>query len=349
MDFVPNLSTQRGECQSVTFDPANAAKCASVVTGWKRPLIITHARPDGDAIGSVIAMRCFLRSVGADPLAIVFDPVPARYAFLVEDEPLAVFDEKRMGDLDNVDSIVVVDTCTYNQISPIADWLKARTGEGGLPVLAVDHHVTRDPLADHYVVDETASAACAIIFEWAKVAGWELDATARTAIFVGTATDTGWFRFANTDVRTLEIATELVRQGVVPNEVYNRLYQSESAARLKLWAAALNGMELHDEDKIAVLTVTNAMFADTQADQADTEDLINESLRIATVETAVLLTETPDGPVKASFRSKGKMNVAELAKHFGGGGHKLASGARFNQPINEAKSRILQRIMTHRS
>ncbi len=307
-----------------------------MVTGWGRCLLLTHERPDGDALGSVVAMRRMLQGRGVDARVALFDDVPPRYAFVVDGEDLGVWGD----DAGTLDGVIVMDTCSYNQLSPAAAWLR----ECGVPIVAMDHHVTRDDLATELLVDESASAACVILYEWSGACEWSLDAKAREALFVGIATDTGWFRHSNTDALTLSIASELVDAGVDASEVYRRLYLSDSAARVRLFARVMSGMELHLEDRLAMLCVMDDDYRACGAIPADTEDLVNEPLKIACVDVSVQLAESSGGIVKMSFRAKGDVNVAEVAAVFGGGGHAKAAGARIAGTMDEVKVKVLRAL-----
>ncbi len=313
----------------------------AVVAAWKQPLLLTHARPDGDALGCLVTMRSILRSLGAKPTTLVYDPVPENYRFLVDDDvPSVLGVDVELGDLQEIDGALIMDTCTYNQLEPVADWLREATCRK----VVIDHHVTRDALADVYVIDERASAACVLLYEWAAACRQELDSVAVRALFTGIATDTGWFRFSNCDARSLEIAGDLVRRGVTPEAIYKRLFESQTASRVRLFAAALGAMELTDNDRVAVLPLTVAMFTATGTSPADTENLVNEALKIDSVRVAVLLAESGDGMVKASFRSKDDFDVAALAAEFGGGGHLRASGARIKGTLAEVKEQIHEKL-----
>ncbi len=317
-------------------------QAGDTVAAWRRPLLISHTRPDGDALGCLVAMRSILRLAGATPTAITLDPVPPKYSLFCEGEPLAVWgDGVAPADLARVDGVLIMDACTYDQLESISDWLR----RAQCPKVVVDHHVTRDPLADMYLIDDSVGAACEILYEWADACKWEIDAVARQALFVGMATDTGWFRFANTGARSMEIAAELIRRGVVPDVLYRRIYESDSVARVRLFGAALESMELFHDDRLALMTLSQELFTRTGATRADTEDIVNAALRVATVEVAVLITESTDGVVKLSFRSKGHVDVAELAGRFGGGGHTRAAGARVKMPLARIKCEVIETII----
>lgn len=304
------------------------------VTKSRRPLLLTHAKPDGDALGSLVALRSLLRSLRADPLALLFDPIPKNYTLFSRLCSMSVLGQDvALSDLDTVDAVIVLDTCTYNQLEPIADWLR----ESSLPKLAIDHHATRDELADVYLTDETAAANCLILYEWAVSQSWPIDSVARESLFIGIATDTGWFRHSNADARALRAVAELTAAGVKIHQIHEALFQRESPARVRLLGAALHSLQLMGSDRLAMMTLTQEDFRACGAAPGDTENIVNEPLRIASVAVSVLLVEQEEGPVRVSFRSKPPsqeskldVDVSKVAQSFGGGGHVRAAAARIS-------------------
>jgi len=282
-------------------------EAASRIASWRRPLLVAHEKPDGDALGSLVALRALLQSQGLQPMVLLFDSIPARYELFRRFPPIPVLGrDLHLSDLNACDAVIVLDTCTYTQLRPLADWLRA----AAQPKLAVDHHATRDDLADFYLVDESAAATCLILFDWALTAKWPIEVDTAQALFIGMAMDTGWFRHSNTDHNVLIAAADLVTRGVRPHELYEALFLRESAARVRLQSAAIASMELLAKDRAAVMTLTRRAIADAGATVADTEDIVNEPLRIASVIVAVLLVEHDDGVVHVSFRSKSPPDVS---------------------------------------
>jgi phosphoesterase RecJ-like protein len=332
------------------LDRGLLADAAERITAWKHPLLLSHMKPDGDALGSLIAMRAILQSHGADPLAVLFDPIPVRYAVFRRYGALPVLGrDVHEPDLADADGVILLDTCSYSQIEPVADWLRAAS----LPVLAVDHHVTRDELADIYVIDERSAATCLILFEWARAVEWPIDEFARDAMFIGLAMDTGWFRFSNTDTRALSAAADLVARGAHPHELASDLFQRESPGRIRLLGAALASLELLAGGRLAVQSLTARDFADAGAASTDTEDIVNEPMRIESVVVSVLLAERENGLIGVSFRSKPPreertldLDVSAVAKAFGGGGHRRASAARVSGPLDEVRRSIVHHLET---
>ena len=318
------------------------------VTSLRTPVLLTHTRAAGDALGSLIALRSILTALGREPTSLTFEPAAAKYRWLVDEIAIDVWGD---GDpprcIRQADGVIVCDTCTYNQLEPAADWLRSLRHDGSIPILAIDHHVTRDDIADDHLTDTTAAAVCIVLYELAQANGWPLDIAAATALFVGIATDTGWFRYSNTDARTLAAAARLVDAGLNPNVIYDRLFQSDAPHRVRLFGAALRDLELHHDGATAVMTVSADTLESFGASPNDTEDLISEALRIQSVEVAVLLCQQdrdPGTPVKVSFRSRSRVDVAALAARFGGGGHVRAAGARITGSLLDVKERILREL-----
>ncbi len=313
----------------------------SFISGWTKVLLLTHERPDGDAVGCLAGLYRMLQACGKKPAALCFDPPPSRYANLLESADIrAPQDVDWHEELAGHDGVIVADTCSLQQLSPAADALRARK----VPVLAIDHHVTRDDIADCCLIDESASSASLLVLEWAETMDWPIDARTAAALFTGIATDTGWFRFSNTDSRTLAAAGRLVDLGVRPDELYQAYYMADAPARARLVGEALTGIAFHCRNRVAVLCVTQDMLERCGASRTDTDDLINEAMRIGVVECSLLLTALDPGIIKVSLRSKHELDCAKVAGRFGGGGHVRAAGARIKGVLQDAKQSVLKEV-----
>lgn len=311
-----------------------------MIQQWQRPVLITHVRPDGDALGCLIAMSEFLRGLGQSPTAMIYEPCPQKYRFLRGADDLRVCPNATDTAFASADGVLILDTCTYNQLEPVADWLK----NCRIPRIALDHHLTRDDLADLYLVDTSAPAAAWMVFEWSRVMGWPMSAAAAEAIFVGIATDTGWFRFNNTTAPSLRAAADLLDSGVNLDNIAQRIYQCDPLSTFRLHTAALAATEFVLGDRVAIITVPGAMLAASGAASGDTENLVNGPLVIEKVRISAILVDGGDGIVKCSFRSKGELDVARLAAIFGGGGHARAAGARIPGTIESVKAKVIAEL-----
>ncbi|RJP30702.1 MAG: bifunctional oligoribonuclease/PAP phosphatase NrnA [Phycisphaerales bacterium] len=324
-------------------------QAGDLVASMQRPLVISHTRPDCDAYGSLIALRSILRALGRDPQILAFNPIPRTYSFLERFEFIPVWGRDAGSDaLAGTDGVIITDTCSYSQLEPLAEWLTSTTA----PKVAVDHHATRDVPVDAAVIDDGAAAACLLIHEWAKLMEWPVDDDAARALFLGIATDTGWFCHSNTDARAFAAVAELTARGIRPNEYHVMVLQSDTAARVRLLGEALHSLELFCQERLAVMTLDAATFQRIDARTSETENVINEPLRIRSVIVSVLLIEQPDGPVRVSFRSKAPIegyvsadvDVSAIAARFGGGGHRRASGARIEGTLADVRRRVVERV-----
>lgn len=324
-----------------------------LLASWNRTLILTHDRPDGDALGAIGGMNRVIRAQGRQAEALLYRPVAARYRFLSEGCGLSLWPEGQAAPGGTFDGILILDTCSWSQLEPAAAFLRSSP----LPRIVVDHHATRDDMRGAgpevtCVLDETSASACGLAYEWCRHMGWEVDTAARDAFFAGIATDTGWFRFPSVDGRTLRAAGELIDKGVRPDVMYSRLFEGHRPARLRLIREMLETLEYHADGAIAVMWLTQPMFVMSDAAPSDSEDLVNEPLMVESVVVSVLLTEMPDGLIRVNFRSRSPeltgrdVDVSALAREFGGGGHRRASGARIAGGLETARAQVVRAATT---
>ena len=310
-------------------------------------LVTCHTRPDGDSCGCVSALchilkakkktvRPFLLTPFADWLKFLFDGI----------EPLicgenASVEELMAGRWADTDLVIIVDTNSRNQLPGFEKWLDAIE----CPVVVFDHHITGDGLGDVEVINTQAASAGQVLCDFFDACGLEITQETARSLFTSIASDTGWFRFGNRNRGDVyRMAARLIDIGLDPADIYNRLYQQSSFSRAKLTARMLDSMELHFDGRVACQRILQSDFDQTGAKGRDTEGLIQEPQKISSVEVAVLFIEQADGKFKCSMRSKGGINVREIAQKFGGGGHDLAAGATFEIALPEAQKVILEEI-----
>jgi phosphoesterase RecJ-like protein len=316
-------------------------------------LITTHTRPDGDACGCVAALTEVLRGLGKAVQPLLLSGMPDWYEFLF-DERIPVLgkdvrvEELTSGTFGTVDLVVILDTNSYSQLPQFEDYLKQNRPS----VLVVDHHVTSDNLGRVEITDTAAAAAGLLLFDFLKYTGWPISKRAAEALFVAIATDTGWFHLRNTDSRVFRGCAELIDLGIDPNDLYRKLYESFSPARFRLMVAMLNTLELHFDGRYASQYLVRADFERTGAAYRDTESLVNECQRISSVQVSVLFVELRDGRIRCSLRSRpdaqrrgeDAVDVSEIARKFGGGGHKMAAGTYLPAPIEHAMQLIFDEV-----
>ncbi len=317
-------------------------KAVELISKSESILLTSHDKPDGDACGCIVALCEALRALGKNVRPLLLSPLPEWYKFLLADEIPVLGEDVQVKELiegrfGEFDLIVVVDTDSSGQLPKFDEYLK----QADVPVLVIDHHVTTDGLGDVELSDSTAAATGLIILDLLKHAGWPITERIAEALFVATATDTGWFQFSNTDSRVYRACAELIDAGVKPTQIYDNLYHNFSHSRFKLMAAMLGRLELHLGGAYAVMHVTQQDFERTGASRSDTENLINECNRIGTVKASALFIELKDGRVRCSLRSRSDIEVNRIAGKFGGGGHKMAAGTFLPGPLENAKKLIM--------
>jgi len=308
----------------------------------KNILITTHIRPDGDACGCVVAMAEALKSLDKRTKAMILSEIPQWYQFLFEEKPPVYDQDIKPDQLADIDLIVLVDVNSDNQLPKFCDYLKNH--RDGAKVLVLDHHVTNDGLGDAEVIDTSASATALIVYDLLEVAGWPVTEKIAAALFVAISTDTGWFQFSNTDVRTLITAGKLMEHGINATELYRKLYQNFTPQRFRLMTRMFDSLELHFDGRYAVQQLTLKDFEQTGASYADTENLIDRCRCINTVEAAALFIELKDGQVRCSLRSTGNVDMRLVGQKFGGGGHVVAAGAHLPGPLENAKKLIYDAV-----
>jgi bifunctional oligoribonuclease and PAP phosphatase NrnA len=292
-----------------------------------RFLLTSHARPDGDAIGSALACGQILRLMGKHADIVLRDGVPRIYQSL----PFAgnVTQAERVSG--EYDAAIVLE-CDSIQ----------RTRLEGLEnqfLINIDHHLSGRPFANVNWIDPKAVATAEMVYRVARVAGVKVSPEIATCLYTAVLTDTGSFMFAGTNEHTFALARELVLAGADPARCARSVYFGHSTAKMRLLGAALS--HLHREGPLAWLWVTRDEMERFNAKDEDCEGLVNYALSIYDVQVAILLRELPEGRFRVSLRSKGEINVASVAEHFGGGGHECASGFSIDGPLQDALSRIL--------
>ena len=308
-------------------------------------LLTTHIRPDGDACGCVRALMEALQNQGKLAQPLFMSPLAAWYEALFETQPAILGNDVQTDKLSDtykdVDLIIIVDTDSYVQLPGFGEWL----ADCGKKILVIDHHVSGDHLGHVELVDTAAAAAGEVVFDLIKFAGWQMTEHIAESIFIALSTDTGWFKFGNTDSRIFHTAAELIDAGARPNVIYRLLYQSFTPSRLYLMTRMLDHLQLHADGRIATQYILRKDFDETGASGPDTENLIDECQRIESVEVAAMFVELADGGFRCSLRSKGKVDVRTIAQQYGGGGHTLAAGVNLKGPLESALQNIVEQAM----
>jgi phosphoesterase RecJ-like protein len=312
-----------------------------IIESHDRFVLTSHVRPDADALGSELGLLGVLESLGKQVRVINPSATPQHLQFL---DPTGRI-QKLGGEVTvaaacDTDVHIVLDTGSWQQLNDLRRVLETTAARK----VVIDHHVSADDLGALVFRDVTAAATGVLIVELAEFLNHPLHADVASRLYCAIATDTGWFRFPNTDSRALRMAARLVDRGVEPHRVYQQLYERSSLSRLKLHGRVLSRVQLDCQGRLAHTYVLQQDFKETGAHPSDTEDLVNDCLKIDGTECAVIVVEQASGQIKVSFRSRTDLSVAALAEQFGGGGHRQASGALLPGPLVTAQDRVLQVI-----
>jgi len=309
-----------------------------IIDSHERFVITSHVRPDADAIGSEIGLATFLEQRGKQVRIINPSHTPDHLSFLDPNKVIRKIGTDVTADAAcDTDVHIVVDTSAWQQLQDMSPVLQKTAAKK----VVIDHHLSSDDLGAIEFKDITAAAAGVLVTELIEASGDRMSPHQATALFTAIATDTGWYRFPNTDSRTLRTAANLVDQQAEPHLIYRLLYERSSLARLKLHSIILNRVELACQGRLAHTFVTRKDFAATGAHPTDTEDLVNTCLSINGVQAAFILVEQQDGKTKGSLRSRSDLSVAAIAEQFGGGGHRQAAGVMLPGPLPAAQKTLL--------
>ncbi len=323
---IPLARDQNSTGQNPLHDGLEAV--LNVIRRGRRFAVCSHARPDGDAVGAMLACGLILAQLGKHADLVSADPVPVIYRGL----PCAPA-IRHASDLEGDYDAVILLECDGTQRSHI------RGLEGRL-LVNIDHHATGRPFADVNWIDTHACAVAEMVYRLAIAAGARITPQIAACLYAGVLTDTGSFCYEGTDAHAFELARELVDHGADPAGIAREVYFSNPLSKMLLLGAALSN--LHREGKLAWLWVTQDDMTRTGAAEEDCEGIVNYAIGIAGVEGAVLLRELPDQRVRLSLRSKGRLDVARIAASFGGGGHLHAGGCTLEGPLREATNKILE-------
>jgi len=316
-----------------------AQEIAALVLPGRRICLTTHVNADGDGLGSEVAMVHILRALGATVYITNPTPTPQRFDFLLAAIPDADRSQQAVKELRRADVIIVLDIADLGRLGALGDTVRER----GVPVACIDHHVSPGTLpAGPRFVDPTAAATGELIYLLAREMGWSIPAPAAHALYVALVTDTGGFRFSNTRPRTLRTAGDLLELGVNPEQVYLDVYAGAPAGRPRLLAEVLQTLVVEDDIGLAWVTVPPGALERHGVDADDLDGVVEHARSVRGVRLALLFREMSGHRVKVSLRSVGTVDVAELAKRFGGGGHSRASGVAIAGSLAAVQAMVLE-------
>lgn len=300
------------------------------IESGSRFLLTTHESPDGDAVGSTLGLANFLISLGKEVVIHLIDPVPELYTFL----PLASQARQDIPPTE-YDVCFVLDVGEFRRAGPVI-----ASAKNIAKFINIDHHITGDLFGAINLIDPQAAATGVLIQRIIAASQWQMNYDTALCLYVAIITDTGSFRYSNANQEAFAVSGELIAQGINAWYVSEKLYESQPKERLELLAQALTCLSIADCGKFASLAVTLDMYDRTGATAELTDGFVNYPRSINGVEVAIFFREMAPGKFKVGFRSKGKVNVATLAAHFGGGGHHNAAGCVVLGSLDEVKQTV---------
>lgn len=303
-----------------------------------RFLCTMHKGPDGDGIGSAMALAAAVRAMGKTAVVYSEDGVPRMYHFLRGADRVV----REVSSADRWDATFVFDC---GDLTRMGSHFPPKERAGVL--VNFDHHVTNTRFGDLNVIDDHAAAVGEMVYHVVNALGVTLDREMAEAMYVSITSDTGSFKYSNTRPETMRVAADCLAAGADPWLCAQRVFDDQPLAKLRLTALVLPTLELHAYGKIASLVISSEMFAASGADQELTEGLVNYARSVEGVEAAVLVRETPTpGTCKVSLRSRGTVDVAATSLVFGGGGHRAAAGATVKGSLVDIKNRVVAALIS---
>jgi bifunctional oligoribonuclease and PAP phosphatase NrnA len=321
--------------------PIDWNRFAEIIRAHQRYLLVSHVRPDCDALGSELGMALILEAIGKSVRIVNGQATPPNLAFIDPQKRIGVIGQTvQPAELAEIEVIMVLDTSAWAQLGPMSDFIRAFRGKK----VVVDHHLSSDDLAAEQFKNTTAEATGRLVVEAAEALGVALTPAMAMPLFAAVATDTGWFRFASTSSNTYRCAAKLIDAGASPAAIYNALYEQDTLGRMKLRGVILSRIEVELAGRLAHTYVLNEDFTKTHSLPSDTEDAINSALAIGGTQVAVIFVEQASGGFKISFRSRSAVDCSKLAEKYGGGGHKAAAGAFLPGTLAEVQPVVLDAV-----
>ncbi|MBS1766430.1 MAG: bifunctional oligoribonuclease/PAP phosphatase NrnA [Acidobacteria bacterium] len=309
---------------------------ASFIDQHQRFLLTTHENPDGDGIGASIGLAAYLRSKGKETRLVVAPGIPENLRWLDEAGLAEPYEpEGKHADLAAWPDVwLVTDASEPHRLGPMHAAFESTQATRA----CLDHHLKDAPKGfDQEFTDPSASASAELVYDLVapRMAKPWPGAMVR-ALYTGMVADTGNFRFSNATPKLHRAAADLIEQGAEPARTFQGLYHTDTPQKVKLWGRAMEGLRLTEQGRAAIVAVSLADLASCGADHEDLDELVQQPMRLKGVEVSALLYEAVDGRIKLSLRSRERVDVNAVCKLFGGGGHRLASGAKVAGPLAEA-------------
>ncbi|PZE22408.1 DHH family phosphoesterase [Paenibacillus xerothermodurans] len=302
-------------------------------------LVVSHVQPDGDAAGSTFAMAWILTSMGKRFTLINEGPMPEKFLYMAAGRHEILDYEAEGASLAAFQHVISVDCADYSRIGSVRQIFADNAR-----ILNIDHHVTNDYFGTVNLVDAEAAATVEVLYDLVRELNVPYCHDLNVCIYSGLLTDTGGFRYANTSAKVMRIAADMLSRGVAGHALADKLLEKLSYPQISLIQRSLNTLNFAHDKRVAWLVVSRADVAESGASNEDSDGLVNYPRNVEGVEVGLLFKERPAGVVKVSLRSTGTVDVSQIAKLFGGGGHMRAAGCALNGTLEEAVERVVQEV-----
>jgi bifunctional oligoribonuclease and PAP phosphatase NrnA len=325
------------------IDDRSARTLVDLLNTRRTFVLVPHERADGDALGSMLALARGLELHGKTAIPVLLSDVSERYRFLFADRTVPILGrDLAIEAIPDHDAMVLLDTGVRQQLQPILPLVDRPRGT----LVVIDHHEHCDLRCDLAFRDEASPATGLLVAAVLSELGWLADARMAEYLLIAIASDTGWFSYSNTTARCFEWAARLTDLGARPQALHKKLFLSDSLPRFRLMARTLAAAEVRSGGRLVVLTIRGRDFQSCGADEAHTENLIDQACRLQSMQVAALLVEQPNGVVRISLRCRDPFDVHAFAARYGGGGHRHAAGMKIQGTFDEVKTEIVRALET---
>ena len=322
----------------------NYSACIELLYSSENIVITTHMNPDGDAIGSALALYNFSKNLGKNVYIFIMESaVPENMKFLKNSNKIKRYiPELHNKIIYSADAIFMLDFNDISRIKTLGQVINASTAHK----IMIDHHIGTDTtIADIYIVDPEAAATGELVYDFIKNVNGNITKDIAEDIYVALMTDTGNYRFNNVRQKVFEIAVDLIKKGVKPNKIYNNIY-NKSINQIRLLGMVYSNMEVYFDGKLTFMTISDDMFVETGTEVSDIEGFADKTLLLKSAIVGILIIELKDkNELRISLRSNDDFNVRQIAVKYNGGGHINASGLRMNDvSIAQAKELLKEDV-----
>jgi phosphoesterase RecJ-like protein len=322
---------------SFTSQAPPVKEITEAIKSAKKILVASHIDPDGDSLGTQLAMAKYLKDIGKDVILMRDSEIPAKYTFLnnVHQIPDSDSFESKL----KFDTAVILECPNITRIGKASKFINENVN-----IINIDHHQDNNIFGQLNWINNTASSVGEMVYEYFISVDYEIDSNVAEFLYVAILTDTGRFRYRSTLPRTLEVAGKLIEAGADPQKICDNVYYNMKPSSMILIGKVLNGIKFYHNNQICLLELSNKMLEEAGADRSESDGMVDYTLFNSGVIAGALIKEINAENHKVSLRSKNGINVAAIAADYGGGGHFNAAGCSINLPLKETREVIVKKL-----